>query len=103
MCKNSHSSFDFNEAVIITMYAAFSFFYFQNNIHISQGSEFSVFSLPKSICKILLSELQISCCLLDPYRSQGWQSKHRANLKTGQKMFMEEWNNFPQHLKTYLH
>lgn len=85
MYKNSHSCFDFNEAIIITVCGAFSSFYFQNNARISQGSEFSVFSLPKSICKIILFELKICYYLLDPFRSQGWQSKYSANLKIGQK------------------
>lgn len=90
--KNCHSCFDFSEAMIITMCVTFSFFYFQNNARIFQGAEFSIFSLPKSICKILLFELQISYYLLDPFRSQGWQSKYTANLKTGQKKweFVEE-------------
>lgn len=92
MCKNCHRFFDFNEAMIITMHGAFSSLSFQNNAHISQGSEFSIFFLRKPICKILLFELQISYYLLAPFRSQGWQSNYTANLKTRQKKqeFMEE-------------
>lgn len=85
VCKNCHGFFDFNEAMIITVRQAFPFFYFQNNAHISQGSEFSFFSLCKSICKILLFEQQISYYLLAPFGTQGWQSKYTGNLKTGQK------------------
>lgn len=85
VCKNCHSCFDVKEAMISTMRGAFSFFYFQNNVHISQGSEFSIFFLCKSVCKILLFELQISYYLLVPLGSDSWQSKCTANLKTGQK------------------
>lgn len=45
-------------------------------------------------------EQQVSYYLLNPFRSQGWQSKCTVHLITRQeKEIMEECSNFPQHLK----
>lgn len=47
-----------------------------------------------------MSELWVSYYLLDPFRSQGWQSRCTVHLKTRQKKeIMKECSDFLQYLK----